>query len=368
VLASLPRHGVSADAARAVEAGARLALAEAGGRAGGLRVRLLTRSSTERAELLWDPDLVSANAGRAANDPATIAYLGELDYGASAVSLPITNEARILQVSPADGLTSLTRTPPGRPRSSPVRLRPSGRRSFVRLTPNDLLQAETLLALLRAEGATRLAIVFDQEVYGRELAAMLVARGRRDGPAPVRDEEYRGEVHEIPDIARSLADAQPDAVVYAGVAGPGTGRMLAAIDSRMPGVPVYGTSGMLARSPEAPVPAAPARVHALTPLLPASRLGAAARRVRARMRAAAGAAAAARPEALYGYEAMRLVLDAVAEGGRDREQVIRAALRIRERDSSLGALRIRATGDVENDRFALHSLSDGRFELDRLVP
>jgi ABC-type branched-subunit amino acid transport system substrate-binding protein len=86
------------------------------------------------------------------------------------------------------------------------------------------------------------------------------------------------------------------------------------------------------------------------------------------MGAAAGAAAAARPEALYGYEAMRLVLDAVAEGGRDREQVIRAALRIRERDSSLGALRIRATGDVENDRFALHSLSDGRFELDRLVP
>ena len=209
VMASLPEDGVSAAAAAAVEAGARLALADAGGRAGELPIRLVVRSSTEPGEFVWDPDLVSANAERAADDASTIAYLGELDYGASAVSLPITNEARILQVSPTDGLTSLTRTPPGRPRSNPVRLRPAERRSFVRLTPTDLLQAERLLGLMRADGARRIAVLFDQEVYGRELAAQLIARARRDGPEPVGDEEYRGDVKEIPGIARNLAEGVP---------------------------------------------------------------------------------------------------------------------------------------------------------------
>jgi branched-chain amino acid transport system substrate-binding protein len=367
VMASLPQDGVSAASAAAVEAGARLALADAGGRAGELPIRLVVRSSTEPGEVVWDPDLVSANAERAADDASTIAYLGELDYGASAVSLPITNDARILQVSPTDGLTSLTRTPPGRPRSNPVRLRPAERRSFVRLTPTDLLQAERLLGLMRADGVRRMAVLFDQEVYGRELAAQLIARARRDGPEPVGDEEYRGDVKEIPGIARNLAEGSPDAVVYAGVAGPGTGRLLAAIDARMPGVPVYGTGGLLARDPRVPIPAAPARVRALGSVLPDGELGPGARRVVERVEALHGRARA-RPEAVYGYEAMRLVLDAVAEGGRDRERVIDAAMRVRERTSPLGVLRIRATGDVEESRFALYALSDGSFRFTRVVP
>ena len=45
-MASLPQDGVSAAAAAAVEAGARLALADAGGRRR-LSIRLVVRSSTE---------------------------------------------------------------------------------------------------------------------------------------------------------------------------------------------------------------------------------------------------------------------------------------------------------------------------------
>ena len=62
---------------------------------------------TDDRDHAWNPGLVAANANRAADDPTAIAYLGELDYGATAVSLPITNHAGLLQVSPGDGLTSL---------------------------------------------------------------------------------------------------------------------------------------------------------------------------------------------------------------------------------------------------------------------
>jgi branched-chain amino acid transport system substrate-binding protein len=366
VYLSLPRDGVAAPAARAVETGARMALADSGGQAGGLPIRLRALSTTEDGEQFWDPALVNANAERAASDPSSIAYLGELSLGASAISMPTLNDARLLQVSPEDGLTSLTSTPPGRLRSMPERLWPSGERNFVRLVPRDLLQAETLVELLAERGVERPALVFDQEVYGRELAAQIISRLRRAGLEPVASEEYRGKVEEIDDIAKGLAEGDPDAVIYAGVAGPGTGRMLAAIDSRLPGVAVYTSSGILARDPRRPFPRTPVSVEALTPVRPASELSPTGRRL---MRRAGrlGGRAADRPEAVYGYEAMRVILDAVRVGGRDRERVTRTALAMRDRDSALGAYRLRGTGDTDDERHYLYALRDSRFEFGREI-
>jgi branched-chain amino acid transport system substrate-binding protein len=365
VYVSIPRTGVAAPAGKAVAAGARLALEDAGRRAGDLKIRMRTLSSTEPGGDVWKPDLVNANADRAVEDPRAIAYLGELGFGGSAVSLPVTNAGRLLQVSPTDGLTSLTQIPPGRPRSDPVRLRPSGERNFVRLTPNDLLLTEVLLELMRERGTERLAVIFDQEVYGRELAAQIVARARRDGPEPLDAEEYRGKVEEIPDIVDRVAAGDPGAVVIAGVAGPGTGRMLAAIDSRLPGVPVYATSGMLERDPRRPIPDAPLSVEAVTPLMPARELPPAGHEIIRRAGELAGPDAA-RPEAAYGYDAMRLLLDAVEEGGRDRARVAAAALAMRDRRGVTGPYRLRGTGDVEGQRFALYALHNGRFRFVRI--
>ncbi len=366
VYLSLPRDGVSAPAGRAVEAGARLALEDAGSRAGKMRIRLRTVSTTEKGELAWDPGLVNANADRAKDDPRAIAYLGELDLGASAISMPILNEAHLLQVSPEDGLTSLTSTPPGRPRAAPERLWPSGERNFVRLVPRDLLQAETLVDLLGERGVERPAVVFDQEIYGRELAAQIIARLRRAGHEPVDSEEYRGKVDEIGDLVDGMAEARPDAIVYAGVAGPGTGPLLAAIDMRMPGVAVYATAGVLARDPKRPFPVAPLSVEALTSVRARAELNAAGRRVMRRARRTGGPGAD-RPEAVYGYEAMRVILDAVRAGGRDRERVTRAALAMRERRSALGTYSLRGTGDTGDERQYLYSLHDGRFRFVREI-
>ena len=323
VYSSAPRHGVSAAAGRAVAAGERRALAEAGGRAGGLRIRLRELPTTvDAADHPWDPALVSTNAHRAADDPSAIAYLGELDYGASAVSLPITNDAGLLQVSPGDGLTSLTRRPPGRPRAGPERYYPSDGRSFVRVGPSDLDEAEWLVERVRAGGDLRLATVFDREIYGRELAGQIATLARRAGIEPVASEEFRGELDQIPEIARELAEARPDAVIYLGVAQPGTGPLLGEIGAALPSAPLFASSGVLAAQERLTVPADAARIEAVGPALAPERAG---------------------------FEAMRVVLDSVEEGGRNRQRVIAAALRLRDQ--------------VETSRLALYRPgADGRFE------
>jgi branched-chain amino acid transport system substrate-binding protein len=367
VYTSLPRHGVSAPAAGAVAAGMRAALADARGQAGELQVRLVELDSSEPGERLWDPDMVSLNAQQAADDPRAIAYIGDLDYGASAVSVPITNDAGMLQVSPGDGLTSLTRAPQGRPRAGPERYYPEDERSFVRLVPADELMAEALLARVRATGVRSIAVLFDGEIHSRELGGILQSLARRDGPEPVEVEEYRGRVDEIPDVVRDVAEDRPEALVYAGIAGPGTGRILAQVDSALPGVPVYATAGLLARDPAEPIPAAPASVDALGAIPPESELPAEGRRLLDRLRETEGPAVA-RAEAAYGYEAMRLTLEAISAAGADRARVIEEALRIRERTGTpLGTYRVRATGEVETTGFALYALHDGRFAFERML-
>ncbi|MGH3101940.1 MAG: hypothetical protein ACRDPU_13200, partial [Thermoleophilia bacterium] len=56
VYVSIPRTGVAAPAGKAVEAGARLALEDAGRRAGALKIRMRTVSSTEPGGDVWKPD------------------------------------------------------------------------------------------------------------------------------------------------------------------------------------------------------------------------------------------------------------------------------------------------------------------------
>src|SRR3954454_3970964 len=220
VYLSLPSHGVSARMAGDVAAGARLALADAGARAGGKHIRLMQLDNSKPGAESWDPSLVEANAkqavgGPTADAPTAIAYIGELDSGASAISVPVTNDKQILQVSPADGLTSLTRDEPGATLlTGPDRYYPSGERTFLRLVPTDSDQAATLVGWARSRGAHRIALLQDERLFGRALAGQARYAALRLH-VPVADV---AEAHEDPSgypaLAQKLAHERPDAVIY----------------------------------------------------------------------------------------------------------------------------------------------------------
>jgi branched-chain amino acid transport system substrate-binding protein len=350
VYMSLPREGVSARMAMDVAAGARLALSDAHGRADGKRVRLVQLDSAEPGDQTWDPSRVEANAKQAADDPTTIAYLGELDSGASAVSVPVTNDKQILQVSPADGLTSLTRDEPGAALlTGPDRYYPSGKRTFLRLVPDDYAQAATLVGWARSRGARRIALLQDERLFGRALAGQARFAALKLH-VPVVDV---AEAHEDPSgyaaLAQKLAQTRPDAVIYTGLGDRSSGPLLAAVRRALPGARLYGGSAVATASP---APDGLPATSVVKPALAVSGYGPRPRRLLARVSRARGTAAG--PEALYGYEAMRIVLDAIAAAGAhadDRGAVARAALTPRTRTSVLGAYRVAATGDVSTTRF-----------------
>jgi branched-chain amino acid transport system substrate-binding protein len=355
VYLSVPRNGIDAGPAAAVASGARLALEDAHSRAGDRDLRLVQMDNSKPEGPTWDPAVVEANAARAAKDPTAIAYIGELDQGGSAVSIPVTNEAGILQVSPLDGLTTLTRQQPGAVQGTgPARYYPSGKRSFLRLVPRDALQAEELVDWAREQGGQRIAIVQDDQVFGRALAQQVAVAAERL-KLPVTD---LAEPHDDPagfdEFARKLAAKRPDVVIYTGLGDATSGLLLQAIHRALPGASLFGSSA-LAHSQ--PTPPGLPEVQLLSPLLPTRQYGPRARRVLRRLGPRPRGSGA---EALYGYEAMRIVLDSIASVGAeagDRAAVARAALSPRARVSVIGPFRVLATGDVAPASFAAYRRS-----------
>ena len=362
IYSSGPRHGTSAAAGAAVFAGERQALEDAGGRAGGRRVRLVRLAATRPGDALWDPGVVKANADRARKDPTAIAYLGELDHGGSAVSLPVTNRAELLQVSPLDGLTSLTEVPPGRPRAGPERYYPEKTRTFARLVPNDLVLAEGIATLLPAKGARPVAILHGEGIAERELTAVLVDRLREMGAEPTFVDVLTDDVEAVPARVRRLAASRPAAVVLVARHGPATSPALTELARRRPRLPVVGTAAFIDEGSQP----GPADLRAVTSVLPALAQPAEGRRVLANLRRRGGVSG--RPEALYGYAAMRLVLAAIDRAGPDRRKVVRAARSPEPRRSVLGRLSLDAGGDVRTRRLAVLRVSRGRVTLERILP
>jgi ABC-type branched-subunit amino acid transport system substrate-binding protein len=134
VYVSLPLTGPRADEGRDAADGARLALEQAGGRAGELEVE--ARFLDDAKGAAWNPVAVGANARSAAQDSSAVAYIGELDSEPTRASVPITNDAGIVQISPTAGAVDLTRSVEGFP-DSPDRYQPSGSPTFARIVPAD---------------------------------------------------------------------------------------------------------------------------------------------------------------------------------------------------------------------------------------
>ena len=127
---------------------------------------------------------MAANARRAARDPSAVAYLGERNSAATGVSLPITNAAGLLQVSPSNSDIGLNRayahvTEPG----TPERYRPSGVLTFGRILPADDREADAMARYLSELGVRRVAILHDFELYGKGLSYLLRERLRAYGIA-----------------------------------------------------------------------------------------------------------------------------------------------------------------------------------------
>ena len=184
---SMPLSGTSSATAKAIVNGAKLALAQAHGRAGQFKVRYISLDDSTAHSGTWDPARSAANARQAAQDPKAVYYIGEFNSDASEVSMPILNRAGIPQVSPASTYVGLTTSEPGSLPGEPNKYFPTGRRTFLRIAPLDTLQAAALIDLMGNENCGRSRSRTTLSAYGHGLATLIKFLGVGLGAGIVSD-------------------------------------------------------------------------------------------------------------------------------------------------------------------------------------
>jgi branched-chain amino acid transport system substrate-binding protein len=338
IYASLPLHGIWAAQGTAILNGVKLALAQAGQRAGSWRVHLVAFDDSAGAAK------VAQDARVASTDPAAVYYIGELDSAASQISAPILNAAGVPQVSPlSTALSGSSRT-----------LDPTGQPSFLRLAPSDAVQAGAQLGELTHRGCRRVAVVHDDTLEGTGLASLIQAKRGQYGVRIARVEPLTDPVA----LAARLKAQGDDCIVFAGAA---TAEAATLLGDVLPGRArlLLGSYGVCTEPFTRLLPVAARAVFRCT--LPLGNLAASA--------AGRGLASAYRtayggglfdPLAAYGYEAMRLGLDLIAAlGGRgDDKSAVRSALfALRTRTSMLGTYGFTHTGSSTLQAYGVYRVA-----------
>jgi branched-chain amino acid transport system substrate-binding protein len=368
IYSSLPLQGPTAGISEQIVDGEKLALADAGGRAGPFKIEYTSLDDANPTTGQWEPGLTATNAKIAAQDTSTIAYLGELDSAATAVSLPFINGAGILQVSPASPYVGLTSSQDAG-QDEPERFYPSGKRTFVRLQPGDVVQAAALVRLLASRGVHKLYVLDDQDAFQIPLADIVVSDAEQAGITVLAHDSLSTEANavfsgEVVKIAGSGAQA----VFLAGAEGKGTARLWRELARANPGL-LLATSGATASEAfPSQLGAAAASTYLSTPVLPLALYPPSARGVLGRYRNVFGREGG--PFALYGYEAMTLVLDAIRGAGargNDRQTVIERVFATHERSSVIGRYSVNADGETTLSRYGFDRVIGGRTVFYRAI-
>jgi branched-chain amino acid transport system substrate-binding protein len=370
VWSSVPQRGPLRAVAADVLDAERLALAHDGGRVGRYRVRLIALDASTPDVGRSDPAQISQNARRAAASMRTVAYLGELATGSSAISIPLTNEAGILQVSPLDtamAYTTRSLAVAGSPERYYPKLRDEGR-TFARVVPSDRTQADALLTAMRRDGVHRLAILTDEDPSGRALATTLRAKARAAGIAVVAREEVDEHAARHDDAIARIRAADATAVLDATGTRVGAARLWRELHAADPLLELYAPASLADLSFVAGLGPAAEVAHVTQPVYEAGSGDApAVRRFVDAFRRTYGRVPA--PEARYGYEAMRGVLAAIrrAEAATDgpvtRRAVTRAYFATAVRDGVLGPYAIQPDGDTTLDRWGAFRVVGGRLRF-----
>jgi branched-chain amino acid transport system substrate-binding protein len=367
VYSSFPLQGDSRQQSQDMVNAIKLALSDAGGRVGAFTIGYVSLDSATREEGGWTSEQVIANARQALEDRNAIAYLGELDSAASAISLPLLNEAGILQVSPSSTYVGLTRT--GGARGEPERFYPSGVRTFGRVVPADHKQAAAQVGYMTELGVRRLHVVHDREIYGAALAEQIAELAAQEGIEIVADEAIDPDGDDYESLGERVEQSGADALFYGGATGDGTAQLFADVHRASPELRLFGPDGLaegaFLRELDDSVQE---RVHLTSPLLDRRLYPPAAREFEATFRERFGRAP--QPYALFAYEAMRSVLQAVADAdraGNERRAVIDAFFALRNRESVLGTYSIDDNGDTTLTDYGGHRVSGGRLRFDKLL-
>ena len=371
VYSSYPLQGAGRAQSEAAVNGAKLALEQAGGKAGDISVKYSPQDDSTAQAANWTPEQTSANARKAAQDKSTAVYLGEFNSGASAVSIPILNEAGIAQISPSNTAVGLTTNEPGATPGEPDKYYPTGQRTYARIVPKDTIQGAALATLMKEDGCTKVQLLNDKEVYGAGLANNIEASAKAQGMTITSNEAIDKNAANYRSLAQMAKSAGADCMVFSGITANNAAQVFKDFAAALPTAKLYGPDGVADTTFASTKDGIPAEVANRTKVtiatLSPDQYPPQGQEFFKSYTQKYGEANPD-PYAIYGYEAMELALDAIKRSKTgDKADVVKALFATKDRKSVLGTYSIDANGDTSLTDYGVYSIANGELKFDKTI-
>ncbi len=370
IVSSLPRTGSAQGQTNTIVNGIKMAIADYGGEIAGLKLVHQDMDDATAAQGQWDAGKEADNAREAVGDADAMVFIGPYNSGAAKVSMPILNEAGMLQISPAATWPGLTKKVPGQESSGePDIYRPSGKITFCRVCPTDDTQGPLSAVFAKDNGFKRVFILDDKELYGAGIAGLFRKKCEELKLEVLGHESIVSSQKSFKTLMQSIKGKNPDLIYFGGTTQSGGPQI--AIDMKGEGlsaklmVPDGCYEQEFIKGAGADV--LNEMVYATIGGKDPSQLTGAGAEFVMKYRDTYKA----EPEAYaaYGYEAAKVFLEALKKvGKKDREELRKAVLATKDFSAGvLGKWSFNADGDTTSQVLTISMVKDGKFVPQKCV-
>lgn len=361
IVSSLPRTGSARAQTNTIVNGIKLALEEADYKVGDFKIEYSDLDDATASAGQWTAEAETANADAAIKDPDVMIYIGTYNSGAAKISMPALNRAGLLMISPANTWPGLTKPNIGDP-GEPEIYRPTGKVTYTRVVPADDLQGTLAADWAKDLGAKSVVVLDDNEVYGRGIADLFEERCNEIGLKVLKHDHIDVKSQEFKSLMTTIKDLNPDLVYFGGTTQSKGGQiandLVASGSKAMLMVPDGCLEDAFIKS--AGADNLNGRCYITFGGLPPEELKGDGKKFVEEYTKKYGAT----PEAyaVYGYEAAKVALAAIAKAGKkDRAAIVDAALSLKDFHGALGTWSFDENGDTTLKVLSGNTVKDGKF-------
>ncbi|MBL9141866.1 MAG: branched-chain amino acid ABC transporter substrate-binding protein [Phycisphaerae bacterium] len=370
IVSSLPRTGSANAQTQTMVNGIRMAIDERGGKVDGYVIDYEDMDDASPQRGNWDPQVESANANKAAKDESIVGYIGTFNSGAAKIAMPILNKVGLVMISPANTAPGLTKPGLGEP-NEPAIYRPSGKINYFRVVPTDDLQGAVAASWAKELGVKKVFLLHDREVYGKGIADVFKTTAGKIGVEVVGFEGIDAKASNYRSLMTKIRGMNPDMVYFGGTTQSNAAQVLK--DMRAAGlkIPFMSPDGtfekaFITSAGRDNVQPEMGGVYITFGGLPSDKLTGRGAEFVEKYKKQYGEI----PEAyaVYGYEAARVLLDAIDRAEtKDRASILAAVAATKNFEGALGTWSFDENGDTTNRVISGNTIKGDDFEFVKVL-
>jgi len=330
----------------------RFELEERGWKAGDYKIGFQSCDDATAQAGKWDSGKCSQNAQAYAANDKVIAVIGTFNSGCAAIEIPVLNQAPdggIGMVSPANTYVCLTQGGPGCDKTEPDKYYPSGTRNYVRVVAHDAYQGAAMAEFAQAQGVKSVYILNDKEAYGLGVATNFKNAAESVGIKIAGFAAWDPKASSYEALYRKIGQTGADAVFLGGLVDENGAQVIkdkvAVLGPNDGKVKLLAPDGFTTQQTIDDAGPASKGMYMSVAGVPIDDFAATAQEFVTKFKAAKLPDKEIDPYAIYGAQAAKVTLDAIAASDGSRADVITKLFETKVENGLLGSFTFNENGD-----------------------